>query len=84
MIFPIFGFFLDAIISEYTHPNIFLMLFLKLQQKTDVMFKKSDVTHVTGRFSKKRLSAFRTDRRTPRVRTGYAKKKKIFFFLLLF
>ena len=68
MIFPIFGFFFHGIFSKYRHPNIFLMLFLKTQQKTDIILKKLVVTHVPGRFSKKW-----TDGRTQRVLSHHTK-----------
>ena len=61
-------YFLDEIFSEYPHPNIFLMLFLKSQKKTDVIPKKLVVTHVPGRFSKKW-----TDGRTQRVLSHHTK-----------
>ena len=56
------------------------MLFLKSQQKTDVILKKSDVTHVPG---KKRLSASQTDGHQG-FGPGMPKKIFFFFFILLF
>ena len=72
--------FLDEIISEYTHPNIFWTTFLELESQNKSILKKSDVTHVPG---KKRLSAFRTDGQTDGHQgfgPGMPKKKFFFFF----
>ena len=76
---------LEACNSKYTHPNIFWTTFLELESQNKSILKKSDVTYVPGRFSGQivRPRPRQTDRRTPRVRTGYAKKKKNFFFFLL-
>ena len=78
---------LTAIISEYTHPNIFWTTFLELESQNKSILKKSDVTHVPG---KKRLSAFRTDGQTDGQTDGHQgfgpgmPKKKFFFFFLYY
>ena len=74
---------LTAIISEYTHPNIFWTTFLELESQNKSMLKKSDVTHVYNNFWTKRVSAFQTDGHQG-FGPGMPKKKKFFFFLLLF
>ena len=75
---------LEAYISEYTHLNIFWTTFLESESQNKSMLKKSDVTHVPGRFSGQivRPRPRQTDiRGSDRV---CQKKIFFFFFILLF
>jgi hypothetical protein len=63
---------LDAYNSANTHPNIFWTTFLELESQNKSILKKSDVTHVPGRFFKKWTQRYgRTDRRTDRRTDGH-------------
>ena len=70
--FFLFLVFFERIFSKYPHPNIFLTLFLKSQQKTDVILQKLVVTHIPGRFYKKWTQNV-PDGRTQRVLSHHTK-----------
>jgi hypothetical protein len=73
---------LEAYNSEYTHPNIFWTTFLESESQNKSRLKKSDVTHVPGRFSGQnvRVPDRRTDGRTDTKGSARVCQKKIFFF----
>ena len=75
-----FWIFLIIIISEYTHPNIFLILFLESASNSTLVLKILDVTYVPGRKSGHFV------RSVPDGHQGYwgPYRKIFFFFFFLF